>query len=98
MWKISKRFGCQPTQISRRRERNATARDAINVGNTIEETVNVDEINHVPVEETEPDIEKCTVEKAAVVANGEAAKEFKICTNTGMKKYLWCESVENIFL
>ena len=58
MWKISKRYGCQPTQISkpsrlRRRERNAMARDAINVGNTIGEPVNVGEINHVPVEETE---------------------------------------------
>ena len=31
-------------------------------------------------------IEKCTVEKVAVVAKGEAAKDFKICTNTGFKK------------
>ena len=30
------------------------ARAAINIGNTTEETVNVDEINPVPVEETEP--------------------------------------------
>ena len=30
------------------------ARHAINVGNTIEETVNVSENNPVPVEETEP--------------------------------------------
>jgi hypothetical protein len=32
------------------------------------------------------DIEKCTVEKVAVVAEGEAAKDFK--TNTEVKKYL----------
>ena len=37
------------------------------------------------------DIEKCTVEKVAVVAKGEAAKAFKIDTNTGMKKYLRCD-------
>ena len=102
------------------------ARDAINVGNTIGEPVNVGEINHVPVEETEhaenteklvnlirsveisittrvkeadeaskleysSDIEKCTVEKAAAVANSEAAKDLKICTNTWMKKYLRCD-------
>ena len=30
------------------------ARAAINISNTTEETVNVDEINPVPVEETEP--------------------------------------------
>ena len=30
------------------------ARAAINNGNTTEETVNVDEINPMPVEETEP--------------------------------------------
>ena len=58
MWKISKRYGCQPTTISkpsrlRRRERNVTARAAIDIGNTTEETVNVNEINPVPVEETE---------------------------------------------
>ena len=59
MWKISKRYRCQPTQISkpirlRRRERNVVARDAINVGDTIEETVNVGEMNPVPLEETKP--------------------------------------------
>ena len=37
------------------------------------------------------DIEKCTVEKVAVVAKGEAAKDFNIGTNTGMKKYLRCD-------
>ena len=37
------------------------------------------------------DIEKCTVEKVAVDAKGEAAKDFKIGTNTGMKKYLRCD-------
>ena len=37
------------------------------------------------------DIEKCTVEKFAVVAKGEAAKDFKIGTNTGMKKYMRCD-------
>ena len=36
-------------------------------------------------------MEKCTVEKAAVVAKGEAAKDVKICSNTGMKKYLRCD-------
>ena len=44
------------------------------------------------------DIEKCTVEKVAVVAKGEAAKDFKICTYTGMKKYLRCDKCGNIFL
>ena len=34
------------------------------------------------------DIEKCTIEKDAVVAKDEAAKDLKIGTNTGMKKYL----------
>ena len=34
------------------------------------------------------DIEKFTVEKVAVVADGEAAKEFMIGTNTEVKKYL----------
>ena len=29
------------------------------------------------------DTEKCTVEKVAVVAKGEAAKDFKICTYSG---------------
>ena len=33
----------------------------------------------------------CTVEKVAVIAKGEAAKDFKIGTNTGMKKYLRCD-------
>ena len=59
MWKIFKRYGCQPTPISkpsrlRRRERNVMARVAINIGNTTKETVDVNEINPVPVEETEP--------------------------------------------
>jgi hypothetical protein len=40
----------------------------------------------------------CTVEKVAVVAKGEAAKDFKICTYTGMKKYLRCDKCGNIFL
>ena len=58
MWKIFKRYGCQPTPISktsrlRRRERNVVARAAINIGNKTKETVNVDEINPVPVEEIE---------------------------------------------
>ena len=94
---------------------------AINIGNTTEETVKVDEINPMPVEETEhaentekvnlirsveiyittwseesdegtqlensgSDIEKCTVEKVAVFAKGEAAKDVNIGTNTEMKK------------
>ena len=59
MWKIFKRYGCQPTPISkpsrlRRREKNVMARVAINIGNTTKETVDVNEINPVPVEETEP--------------------------------------------
>ena len=59
MWKIFKRFGCQPTAIYkpsrlRRRERNVTARAAIDVGNTTEETVNANKTNPVPLEETEP--------------------------------------------
>ena len=58
MWKIFERYGCQPTPISkpsrlRRRERNVTDRAAIDIGNTTEETVNANEINPVPVEETE---------------------------------------------
>ena len=59
MWKIFKRYGCQPTPISkpsrlRRRERNVTARAAIDVGNTTEETVNGNANNLVQVKETEP--------------------------------------------
>ena len=37
------------------------------------------------------DIEKCTDENVAVVDEGEAAKDFKIGTNTGMKKYMRCD-------
>ena len=37
------------------------------------------------------DIEKCTVEKDAVDAKGEAAKDWKIGTNTRMEKYLRCD-------
>ena len=59
MWGIFKRYGCQPTPISqpsrlRRRERNVTARAVIDIGNTTEKTVNVNETNPVPVEKTEP--------------------------------------------
>ena len=59
MWKIIKRYGCQQTPIfkpsrPRRRERNVTARAAIDIGNTTEKTGNVNETNPVPVEETEP--------------------------------------------
>ena len=35
-------------------------------------------------------MEKFTIEKVVVDAKGEAAKDFKIGTNTGMKKYLRC--------
>ena len=61
MWKIFRRHGYQPTPISkpsrlRRRERNVTARAAIDIGNTTEETVNVNETNPVPVAETEPSV------------------------------------------
>ena len=44
------------------------------------------------------DIEKCTVEKVAVVVKGEAAKDFKIWTYTGMKIYWRCDKCGNIFL
>ena len=49
MWKIFKRYVCQPTPISepsrlRRREMNAKARAAIDVGKTTEEPVNVNQI------------------------------------------------------
>ena len=59
MWKIFQRHGCQPTPISkpsrlRRTERNVTARAAIDIGNITVQTVNVNETNPVPVEETEP--------------------------------------------
>ena len=59
VWKIFKRHGCQPTPIFkpsmlRKRERNVTARAAIDNGNTTEETANVNEINLVTAEETEP--------------------------------------------
>ena len=59
MWEILKKYGCQPTSISkpsrlRRRGRIVMARAAISIGNTTEETVKVYEINPVPVEETEP--------------------------------------------
>ena len=58
MWNIFKSFGCQPTPISnpsrlRRRERNVLSRAAFNIRNTTEETVSVNEINSVPVEEAE---------------------------------------------
>ena len=58
MWKIFKRYGCEPIPISkpsrlRRRKRNVTARAAIDKGNTTEEPVNVNETNPVLVEETE---------------------------------------------
>ena len=43
-------------------------------------------------------LEKCTVEKVAVVAKGEAVKDVKIGTNTTLKKYLRCDLLENIFL
>jgi hypothetical protein len=58
VWKIFKMHGYQPTPISkpsrlRRKERKVTARAAIDIGNTTKETVNVNETNPVPVEETE---------------------------------------------
>ena len=59
MWKIFKRYRCQPTPISkpsrlRRRGRTVMARAAINISDITGEPVNVDEINLGPVEETEP--------------------------------------------
>ena len=54
-----KRYGCEPTPMSnpsrlRRRKRNVTTRATIDMGNTTEKIVNVNEDNPVPVEETEP--------------------------------------------
>ena len=47
---------CQPIPISKpsrltRREKNVTARAAIDICNTTEETVNINQTNPVPVEE-----------------------------------------------
>ena len=42
-----------PSRLGRG-ERNVTARAAIDIGNTTEETVNVNETNTVPVGKTEP--------------------------------------------
>ena len=58
MWKIFKRYGSQPTPISkpsrlRRREKNVMARAVFDISNTTEETVNVNETNPVSVEENE---------------------------------------------
>ena len=58
------------------------------------------------IEDSVSDIEKCTVEKVAVVAKGEAGKDFKTDTNTQMKQYpnldlrwIWdVTSMENIYL
>ena len=48
-------YECEPTPISKpRREMNVTARTAIDIGNTTEETVNINETNPVPLEETKP--------------------------------------------
>ena len=40
---------------------------------------------------------KCTGKKVAVVAKGEPAKDFKIGTNKGMKKYLRCHRCGKYF-
>ena len=53
-----KRYECKPTPICkpsrlRRREMNVTAKTAIDIGNTTEETVNANETNPVPVEKAE---------------------------------------------
>ena len=58
MWKIFKRYGCQPITISKhirlkRREKSVMARAAFNLGNTTDDIVSVNEINPVPVEEAE---------------------------------------------
>ena len=58
------------------------------------------------IEGSVSDIEKWTVEKVAVVAKGEAGKDFKTDTNTQMKQYpnldlrwVWdVTNVENIYL
>ena len=54
-----KMYGYQLTPISkptrlRRRQRNITGRAAIDIVNKTEETVNVNETNPVPVEESDP--------------------------------------------
>ena len=59
MWKIFKRYGCQATSIFkprrlRRRGRIVMTRATINIGNTTEETVKIDDINPVLVEESKP--------------------------------------------
>ena len=51
-------YRCEPNPVSkpsrlRRREIIVMARSAIDIGNTTEETVNVNETNAVPVEESE---------------------------------------------
>ena len=46
------------------------------------------------LESSASDIKKCTIEKVAVVAKGEAAKDSKIGTNTGIRKYLRCSKCE----
>ena len=43
------------------------------------------------------EIEKGTVEKVAVAAKGEAAKDFKIGIHTGMKTYLRCNKCEKTY-
>ena len=57
MLKIFQNFGCHRTPISkpswlRRREMKVTAGGAINIGDTPEETLNVNDTKSVPVEET----------------------------------------------
>ena len=62
MWKTFKEYGCQPTSISKPSRRPAGLgggeglswpEPLLLIGTTTEETVKVDEINPVPVEETE---------------------------------------------
>ena len=75
MWNIFKRYGYQPTPISkpnrlRRREGNGTARAAIDIGNTTKETVNVNETSTVTLEETEP-TENTTTTKINLIGSVE---------------------------
>ena len=64
-----------------------------------------EETDKATLEDSVSYIEKCTVEKVAVLAKGEAGKDFKTDTNTQMKQYpnldlrwIWdVTSVENIY-
>ena len=105
MWTIFKIYGCQPTPIFkpsrlRRRKKNITASATIDISKTIEETVNVNETNPMPVEETEP------AEKKAKQVNSIGSVEVSITNRVEeangatqfSAKYLRCDKCGNIFL